>query len=138
MKLVGKRRPDAFTVDPRAPRDVHQISGKPPILDGLAHLWVARVQPVPGPVEGKSFHHVGAAKSAEPIFRLEQRAFLPQLERARESGESAADDDDSPTPPHKHPPLPRNGGAFRWRALDPDASVTQVSKRFEHADVHDS
>src|SRR6266436_8539184 len=110
MKLVGKRRPDAFTVDPRSPLDLQQIAGEPSLLDGLAHLRIARVQPVPGPVEGKSFDHFGAAKSAQTILRLEQRARLSQLEGARESGESAADDDGSPTPPHRHPPVPRNGG----------------------------
>src|SRR6266446_1167018 len=102
MKLVGKRRPDAFTVDPRSPLDLQQIAGEPSLLDGLAHLRIARVQPVPGPVEGKSFDHFGAAKSAQAILRLEQRARLPQLEGARKSGESAADDDGSPTPPHRH------------------------------------
>ena len=51
MKLVGKRGPNSFTIDARAPLHLEQVSAEPAFLDQLAHLRIARVQPVPGPVE---------------------------------------------------------------------------------------
>src|SRR5919201_3710401 len=100
MKLVGKRGPDALTVDPGAPLHVEQVSLEPPLGDQLAHLGIAGVQPVAGPIEGEAVDHFGAAEPADPVFRLEHRAAAAELTRAAEARQSAADDDRSPTPPH--------------------------------------
>ena len=106
MELVRKRGPNAFTVDPRAPLHVEQVSAQPAPGDQIAHLRIARVQPVAGPIEREAFDHFGAAEPADPVFGLEQRARAAELPRAREAGEAAADHDGSPTPAHKHPPVP--------------------------------
>src|SRR2546430_15738326 len=107
MELVGKGRPDAFTVDPGAPLHVEQVPGEPPLLDRLAHLRIARVQPITGPVERKAVDHVRAAEPAQPILRFEQRATVAQLARAGQSGEAAAHHAGSPTPAHiRIPPAP--------------------------------
>ena len=106
MELVGKRGPDAFTVDSGAPLDVEQISAQPMTGDQIAHLRIARVQPVAGPVEGEPLDHFGATETAHPVFRFEQRARASDLPRAGEAGKAAADHDGSPTRAHKHPPVP--------------------------------
>src|SRR5712664_1728030 len=117
MELVGKGRPDAFTVDPGAPLHREQVPGEPPLFDRLAHLRIARVQPVAGPVEGKAIDHVRAAEPAQPILGFEQRATLAQLARAGQAGKAAADHDGSPTPAHiSTPAVPRKPLAFRWLA----------------------
>src|SRR3954467_14636532 len=106
MKLVGKGRPHALTADPRAPFDRRQIAGEPALLDRLAHLRIARVQPVSGPIERKPLDLIGAAKAAKPVLRFEEDAGVSELQRTAQTSESAADDDGSPTPAHKHPPVP--------------------------------
>src|SRR2546427_2925552 len=105
MKLVGKRRPHALAVDPRAPLDGHEVSGEQPLLDRLAHLRITRVQPVSGPVEREALDQIGAAEAPEPILRFEEDATVPELPRAGQAGQSAADDDGSPTPAHITPRL---------------------------------
>src|SRR3954469_2666935 len=125
MKLVGKRRPDPFTEDPGAPLHVDPVPREPALLDRLADLRIARMQPVTGPVERKSVDDVGAAQATEAVLRFEQRASVAELARAGHPREAAAHDDDSPTPAHKHPPVPRKLPAFRWRVQDPMLACPQ-------------
>src|SRR5437762_10399211 len=106
MKLVRKRGPDALTVDPGAPLHVEEVSGEPLLRDQPAHLGIARVQPMSGPVERETVDYFGPAEPADPIFRFEHRACVAELPRAAEARQSSADDDGSPTPAHKHPPVP--------------------------------
>ena len=90
--LVGKFRPNALTVDERAPLDFEEVAAQPPLLDQRAHLGVARVEPVAGEVEGETLHHLGSHEAAHAILRLEQREARAELARTRQAREPAAGD----------------------------------------------
>src|SRR3954469_10713769 len=114
MKLVGKRGPDAFAVDARATLHVETVVAQPARRDQLAHLRIARMEPVPGPVEGEAVDQVGAAEAPQPVLGFEQRAARADLARAGHAGQPAAHHDGSPTRAHT---LPRLITIFRGHSL---------------------
>src|SRR5476649_1935806 len=106
IELVGEGRPAAFTIDERAALHLEQVSSQPRMLNELFHLRIARVQPVTRPVEGKTLHDVGAAEAAQAILGFYQESRGTQLARAREPGETPADDERASHParlPRKRP-----------------------------------
>ena len=100
VELVGKCSPHTLAVDERAALHFEDVSRQPALGDELAHVRIAGMQPMAGPIEGKPRDLIGPHQPAHPILGLQDGEIRSQLARAGEAGEPSAHDDGLAGPGH--------------------------------------